>query len=61
MALSMAQQLKSVDCNLTTLHADNDSSTTAKVKSVLPELKKKDDHNHIKKGISKMLYGLSKR
>ncbi|XP_062614819.1 uncharacterized protein LOC134276600 [Saccostrea cucullata] len=61
MAVSMAHQLEQDDFKLQVLHADNDSTTTAKLRLDFPDLLKKDDQNHTKKGISKSLYSLAKR
>ena len=43
------------------LHADNDSTTTARLKVDFPALQKKDDKNHTKKGFSKKIYSLAKK
>lgn len=61
MAMSMAHQLADNDFMLQVLHADNDSATTAKIHLDFPNIVKKDDRNHVKKGISKYLYSISKR
>ncbi|CAC5388280.1 unnamed protein product [Mytilus coruscus] len=60
MALEMTHNLKDNGCPIHVLHADNDSTTTARLKVDFKELQKKDDQNHIKKGFSKKLYDLSK-
>ncbi|XP_069102792.1 uncharacterized protein [Argopecten irradians] len=61
MAVDMAHQLKD-NCNLQIqiLHADNDSTTTSRLKQSFPDLEKRDDRNHTKKSISKCLYEMSK-
>ncbi|CAC5394753.1 unnamed protein product [Mytilus coruscus] len=60
MALEMTHNLKDNGCPIHVLHADNDSTTTTRLKVDFKELQKKDDQNHIKKGFSKKLYDLSK-
>ncbi|XP_033745722.1 uncharacterized protein LOC117331232 [Pecten maximus] len=61
MAVSMAHRLSDQGFQLDVFHADNDSTTTAKMLLDFPKLEKKDDQNHVKKGISKSLYELSKK
>ena len=52
-----------IDCfSLAVLHADNDSTTMARLDIDFPdEIEKKDDQNHLKKGLTSSLYDLAKR
>ncbi|CAG2216971.1 unnamed protein product [Mytilus edulis] len=54
MAVSMAHTLK-----MMVIHADNDSATTSKLKVDFEDLEKRDDQNHLKKGLSKSLHQMS--
>ncbi|XP_052085196.1 uncharacterized protein LOC127722351 [Mytilus californianus] len=56
MALEMTHNLKDNGCPIHVLHADNDSTTTARLKVDFKELQKKDDQNHTKKGFFKKLW-----
>ncbi|CAG2198046.1 unnamed protein product [Mytilus edulis] len=57
MACSMIQRLAEDGYTVGTLHADNDATTQSR----LPRsINKKDDKTHVKKNLSKRLYGLSK-
>ena len=60
MALEMTRNLKKAGVNVTCINADNDSSTASRLKLDFPNLDKRDDQNHVKKGISKALHTLSK-
>ena len=60
MASTMVQKVTDDGYNVGTIHADNDSTTTARLKVKFKSLEKKDDKNHVKKNLSKHLYGLSK-
>ncbi|XP_062599938.1 uncharacterized protein LOC134261526 [Saccostrea cucullata] len=59
MAVSMLHKMKDCGHPVQVIHADNDSTTLSTLKLDFPELQKKDDKNHIKKGISKKLYALA--
>ncbi|CAC5366348.1 unnamed protein product [Mytilus coruscus] len=61
MAVEMTHNLKDSGCQIQVLHADNDSTTTSRLKVDFDDLEKKDDQNHVKKGFSKKLYELSKK
>ncbi|VDI21511.1 Hypothetical predicted protein [Mytilus galloprovincialis] len=61
MAVEMTHNLKDSGCQIQVLHADNDSTTTSRMKVDFDDLEKKDDQNHVKKGFSKKLYELSKK
>ncbi|CAC5422264.1 unnamed protein product [Mytilus coruscus] len=41
------------------IHADNDAATTSKLKVDFEDLEKRDDQNHLKKGLSKSLHQMS--
>ncbi|CAG2244871.1 unnamed protein product [Mytilus edulis] len=41
------------------IHADNDSATTSKLKVDFEDLEKRDEKNHLKKGLSKSLHQMS--
>ncbi|XP_071140202.1 uncharacterized protein [Mytilus edulis] len=57
MACSMIQRLAEDGYTVGTLHADNDATTQSRLpRSII----KKDDKTHVKKNLSKRLYGLSK-
>ncbi|CAC5411937.1 unnamed protein product [Mytilus coruscus] len=57
MACSMIQRLAEDGFTVGTLHADNDATTQSRLpRSII----KKDDKIHVKKNLSKRLYGLSK-
>ncbi|CAC5399333.1 unnamed protein product [Mytilus coruscus] len=43
----------------TVIHADNDAATTSKLKVDFEDLEKRDDQNHLKKGLSKSLHQMS--
>ena len=60
MAIEMIRNLKEDGVNVTCVNADNDSATYSKIKVEFPAIEKRDDQNHIKKGISKALYTLAK-
>ncbi|XP_071146651.1 uncharacterized protein [Mytilus edulis] len=59
MAVSMAHTLKNDGCEIKVIHADNDSATTSKLKVDFEDLEKRDDQNHLKKGLSKSLHQMS--
>ncbi|VDI44533.1 Hypothetical predicted protein [Mytilus galloprovincialis] len=61
MAVEMTHKLNDSGCQIKVLHADNDSTTTSRLKVHFEDLEKKDDQNHVKKGFSKKLYELSKK
>ncbi|VDI12892.1 Hypothetical predicted protein [Mytilus galloprovincialis] len=61
MAVEMTHKLNDSGCQIKVLHADNDSTTTSRLKVHFEDLEKKDDLNHVKKGFSKKLYELSKK
>ena len=61
MAVAMAHNLAEEGFRIDVVHADQDSTTAARLKVDFPNLEKKDDQNHLKKSISKSLYELSKR
>ncbi|XP_076083995.1 uncharacterized protein LOC143054830 [Mytilus galloprovincialis] len=57
MACSMIQRLAEDGYTVGTLHADNDATTQSRLpRSII----KKDDKTHVKKNLSKRLFGLSK-
>ncbi|OPL20372.1 hypothetical protein AM593_02294, partial [Mytilus galloprovincialis] len=56
MAVEMTHKLNDSGCQIKVLHADNDSTTTSRLKVHFEDLEKKDDQNHVKKGFSKKLY-----
>ncbi|XP_052067793.1 uncharacterized protein LOC127707306 [Mytilus californianus] len=60
MAVSMAHRLKDDECEINVIHADNDAATSARLEVEFENIKKKDDQNHVKKGISTSLYDISK-
>ena len=47
--------------SVSVVHADNDASTTARLQVEFDNISKKDDQNHVKKGISTSLHNISKR
>ncbi|XP_076110691.1 uncharacterized protein LOC143079310 isoform X2 [Mytilus galloprovincialis] len=57
MACSMIQRLAEDGYTVGTLHADNDATTQSRLPC---SIIKKDDKTHVKKNLSKRLYGLSK-
>lgn len=59
MAASMVHNVKDLGTDVSVIHADNDSSTAARLKIEFQNLEKRDDQNHVKKGLSKRLYNLS--
>ncbi|VDI30256.1 Hypothetical predicted protein [Mytilus galloprovincialis] len=59
MAVSMAHTLKNDGCEIKVIHADNDSVTTSKLKVDFEDLEKRDEKNHLKKGLSKSLHQMS--
>ncbi|XP_076080234.1 uncharacterized protein LOC143051079 [Mytilus galloprovincialis] len=59
MAVSMAHTLKNDGCEIKVIHADNDSATTSKLKVDFEDVEKRDDQNHLKKGLSKSLHQMS--
>lgn len=59
MAMSMLHKMKDSGHPVQIIHGDNDSTTSSSLKLEFPEIRKKDDKNHIKKGISKKLYTLA--
>ncbi|XP_061180274.1 uncharacterized protein LOC133188806 [Saccostrea echinata] len=59
MAMSMLHKMKDCGHPVQVIHADNDSTTSSTLKLDFPGIQKKDDKNHIKKGISKKLYALA--
>ena len=59
MAASMLHNMKDLGTEVAVIHADNDSTTAARLNIEFKDIEKKDDHNHLKKGISKRLYSLS--
>ncbi|CAG2243833.1 unnamed protein product [Mytilus edulis] len=61
MAVEMTHKLNDSGAQIKVLHADNDSTTTSRLKVHFEDLEKKDDQNHVKKGFSKKLYELSKK
>ncbi|XP_071139647.1 uncharacterized protein, partial [Mytilus edulis] len=60
MAVTMAHRLKDDGCEIKVVHADNDASTTARLQVEFDNISKKDDQNHVKKGISTSLHNISK-
>ncbi|VDI52206.1 Hypothetical predicted protein [Mytilus galloprovincialis] len=60
MAVAMAHRLKDDECEINVIHADNDASTTARLEVEFGNIQKKDDQNHVKKGLSTSLYNISK-
>ncbi|CAC5387366.1 unnamed protein product [Mytilus coruscus] len=61
MAVEMTHNLNDSGCQIKVFHADNDSTTTSRLKVHFENLEKKDDQNHVKKGFSKKVYELSKK
>lgn len=60
MAASMLRRLKDDGFEISAIHADNDSTTAARLKAEFQSLEKRCDKNHLKKNITKQLYSLSK-
>lgn len=54
------RRLKDDGFEISAIHADNDSTTAARLKEEFQSLEKRCDKNHLKKNITKQLYGLSK-
>lgn len=61
MAISMVERMAEKGCPVAVLHADNDSTTTSRLKQKFQNIKKRDDKNHVKKNLSKQLYTLSNK
>lgn len=61
MALSMVTRMDDRGCTVGTIHADNDSTTTSRLKGKFENIKKRDDKNHVKKNLSKQLYTASNK
>ncbi|CAC5370053.1 unnamed protein product [Mytilus coruscus] len=61
MAVAMAHRLKDDRCEIKVVHADNNASTTARLQVEFDNISKKDDQNHVKKGISTTLHNIPKR
>ena len=59
MASTMLHELHDLGTEVKAIHADNDSSTAARLKVEFAEIEKKDDQNHLKKGISKRLHTMA--
>lgn len=60
MASAMLYRMKEDGCEVLTIHADNDSTTAARLRNDCPSLQKKQDKNHLKKNLTKQLYKLAK-
>ncbi|XP_061168272.1 uncharacterized protein LOC133177209 [Saccostrea echinata] len=60
MASAMLNRMREDGCEVQTIHADNDSTTAARLKNMFPSLQKKQDKNHLKKNLTKQLYKLAK-
>lgn len=60
MASSMLCSLQADGYYVKAIHADNDSTTAARLKCDFPSIEKKQDKNHLKKNLSKQLYKLAK-
>lgn len=60
MAASMLRRLKDDGFEISAIHADNDSTTAARLKAEFQSLEKRCDKNHLKKNMTKQLYSLSK-
>lgn len=60
MASAMLYRMKEDGCEVQTIHADNDSTTAARLRNDFPSLQKKQDKNHLKKNLTKQLYKLAK-
>lgn len=61
MAITMLHKMREKGYEVSVLHSDNDSTTAARLKTHFSNLIKKDDRNHIKKNLSKQLYGAAKK
>ena len=55
MAISMVERMNDKGCSVGVIHADNDSTTTSRLKEKFGNIKKRDDKNHLKKNLSKQL------
>ena len=51
--------IQSLGIEVNTIHADNDSTTAARLKVEFADIEKKDDQDHPKKEISKRLHSMS--
>lgn len=60
MASAMLYRMKEDGCEVQAIHADNDSTTAARLRNDFPSLQKKQDKNHLKKNLTKQLYKLAK-
>ncbi|CAG2241504.1 unnamed protein product [Mytilus edulis] len=61
MALSMVTRMDNRGCTVGIIHADNDSTTTSRLKQKFANIKKRDDKNHVKKNLSKQLYAAANK
>ncbi|XP_063436090.1 uncharacterized protein LOC134717530 [Mytilus trossulus] len=61
MALSMVTRMDNRGCTVGIIHADNDSTTSSRLKQKFANIKKRDDKNHVKKNLSKQLYAAANK
>ena len=61
MAISMVKRMQLRGCEVGVIHADNDSTTSSRLKAQFQNIKKRDDKNHTKKNLSRRLYAASRK
>ncbi|XP_021350929.1 uncharacterized protein LOC110448808 [Mizuhopecten yessoensis] len=61
MALSMVTRMDDRGCTVGIIHADNDSTTTSRLRQKFENIKKRDDKNHVKKTLSRQLYAAANK